>query len=241
MQRSARLGPETACNLQCVSHRRSHARLGTPTRFAFESRTSRDCPGRARNGTAPARPHGGEPHMRRTSLVALVAAAAIAALSGCSGGGADRGATADASGLAGLATPFTVPAGAQLKVRLTSNLSSEVAQVGDPWSGTLAAGLTVAQHEILPAGSPVHGAVTGAHPAAFGTRAMLDLTIQDITIAGATHMLNAGAEAILADLPGPRDAGQSYDRQPPVAKGGEVILPPGTELVFTVKERAPLR
>lgn len=187
--------------------------------------------------------------MRKNSLAALVAAAAIAGLSGCSGGGAERGSTADAAALSELTTPFTVPAGAQIKVRLTSNLSSETAQVGDPWSGTLAAALTVGDREIIPAGAPVHGAVTGAHPAGLGTRAMLDLAIQDVSVAGASHLLHAGADAMLADLPVTQGeaagktamGGETGNGAAPAAKGAEVALAAGTELVFTVKERSSVR
>src|SRR5262245_9102646 len=168
--------------------------------------------------------------MRKTSLAALVAAAALAGLSGCTGGSADRGSTADAAALSELATPFTVPAGAQIKVRLSSNLSSETAQVGDPWSGTLAAAITVGDREIIPAGAPVQGAVTGAHPAGLGTRAMLDLAIQDVSIAGATHLLNAGTDAILADLPVTQGGtpgrtamgGETGNGVAPVEKGAEI-------------------
>ena len=68
---------------------------------------------------------------------------------------------ASAAALSEAATPAIVPAGAQLRVRLSSNLTSETAQVGDPWSGTLAAALVIGDREILPAGTPVRGAVTG--------------------------------------------------------------------------------
>src|SRR5262245_3732019 len=216
---------------------------------AIESRKSRDCPGRTRNGTAPASSPTEENIMRIVSLAALVAAAALAGLSGCTGGSADRGSTADAAALSELTTPFTVPAGAQITVRLTSNLSSETAQVGDPWSGTLAAAITVGEREIIPAGTPVQGAVTGAHPAGLGTRAMLDLAIQDVSIAGATHLLHAGTDAILADLPVTQGGtpgrtamgGETGNGVAPVEKGAEVVLASGTELVFTVKERSPVR
>lgn len=190
--------------------------------------------------------------MRVSLTAALMLATALA--SGCTGNGADQGSTASAAALSELTTPFTVPAGVQLRVRLTSNLSSETAQVGDPWSGTLATALTAGEREILPAGIPVHGAVTGAHPAGLGTRAMLDLAILDVSIAGATQLLDAGTEAILADLPSTSShdepatgrmaaalGGGSNDRILPVGKGTEVVLAAGTEVVFTVKERGPVR
>jgi hypothetical protein len=174
--------------------------------------------------------------MRKTSIAALVATAALAGLTGCGGGSADRGSTADAAALSELTTPFTVPAGAPIKVRLTSNLSSETAQVGDPWSGTLATALAVDGREIIPAGTQVRGAVTGAHPAGLGTRAMLDLTLQDVSIAGATHVLHAATEAIVADLPVTQGEASGL-----ADKGAEVVLAAGKELVFNVKERSEVR
>jgi len=182
--------------------------------------------------------------MRNPSV--LIVAAALALAIGCTTK-ADRGATASA---ADLASAFDVPAGVQLRVRLTSSLSSGTAQVGDPWSGTLAGAVMVGNHEILPAGSTVRGAVTGAHPAGLGTRAMLDLTIQDVLVEGAPRPLTAGTDAILADLPpadtptaGERVAtGPAPERRLVAApKGTEVGLGVGNALVFTVKEHTPSR
>ena len=190
--------------------------------------------------------------MRQTSIALIIAAIAFAVLTSCSGGEADRGSTASAAALSELTTPFTVPSGAQLKVRLTSNLSSETAQVGDPWSGVLAAALTTGDQEILPAGTVVRGAVTGAHPAGVGTRAMIDLAVQDVSVAGSPRTLIAGTDAILAGLPPHEEAsasgrtsasipGGAADRVMPIGKGTEVTLDAGTEMVFTVRESATLR
>lgn len=181
--------------------------------------------------------------MRNPSIAALTLAAALALVSGCTTE-ADRGGTASAADL----PSFDVPAGVQLHVRLATNLSSETAQVGDPWSGTLASAVAVADREILPAGTTVRGAVTGAHPAGLGTRAMLDLTVQDVVIDGAPRPLTAGMDAILADLPAaPSGAGggtattlgSASERRPvPAAKGTEVALGAGDPLVFTVQEHS---
>lgn len=190
--------------------------------------------------------------MHKTALGLIVVAIAFAVLTSCSSGDADRGSTASAAALSELSTPFTVPAGAQLKVRLKSNLSSETAQVGDPWSGTLVTALAIDGREILPAGSVVQGAVTGAHPAGLGTRAMLDLAVSDLSTGGTSHTLIASTEAILADLPRQGEApatgrtsasmtAGASDRVMPISKGAEVALDAGTEMVFTVRERSTIR
>ena len=190
--------------------------------------------------------------MHKTALGLIIAAIAFAVLTSCSGGEADRNSTASAAALSELTTPFTVPAGAQLKVRLASTLSSETARVGDPWSGTLVTALTVDGREIIPAGTTVQGAVTGAHPAGLGTRAMLDLAVSDLSIGSKTHVLMASTDAILADLPlhaAPPAAGRTpasmavgtAEPVMPIDRGAEVVLDAGTEMVFTVRERAAIR
>ena len=187
--------------------------------------------------------------MRRRFLAALLAAAALPLLSGCMDGTADagRGATASAAALTDEASPLTVPDGTQMAVRLDSNLSSESAQVGDPWSGTVVTGVTIGSQKVIPSGSAVRGIVTGAQPAARGTRAMLDLAIQEVSIAGAPRPLAAGTPAILADLPAAPATGevagattampmgrQAPSEARPVGKGSPVVLESGAELVFVV-------
>ena len=72
--------------------------------------------------------------------------------------------------------------------------------------------------------------------------------LEDVSIAGAAHELNAGTDAILADLPSSTSsrattamAGAPSDRVTPAEKGAEVVLGSGAELVFTVRERAPVQ
>jgi hypothetical protein len=58
------------------------------------------------------------------------------------------------------ALPITVPAGTQLSVSLTSDITTKTAHVGDPVNARLASDLVVNQRTALAAGAPVHGTVT---------------------------------------------------------------------------------
>jgi hypothetical protein len=56
--------------------------------------------------------------------------------------------------------PLTVPAGTQLAVNLSSDVSTKTAKVGDPVDARLASDLVVNGRTALAAGSPVRGTVT---------------------------------------------------------------------------------
>lgn len=58
----------------------------------------------------------------------------------------------------------SIPAGARLTVRLTSQLSSETAQAGQTWEGTLARDVVANGSTVAKAGTPVRGVVTTAKP-----------------------------------------------------------------------------
>jgi len=55
---------------------------------------------------------------------------------------------------------FTLPAGTELVVRLTTTLSSRATQNGDPWSGRIQEPVFAGGQEVIPAGSIVDGRVT---------------------------------------------------------------------------------
>ena len=179
---------------------------------------------------------------RRRSIAAVIVVAALPLLTGCSQTGADpdRGATASAAAL-GSQEPLAVPAGVQMAVRLSGSLSSENAKVGDPWSGTVVTAVTIGSQEVIPANSTVRGVVTGVQPAARGTRAMLDLTIQDVAIDSTPRPLTAGIEAILAELPDAPGGSSPASAITPAQRGSEVVLASGSELVFSVQEPVPIR
>jgi hypothetical protein len=58
------------------------------------------------------------------------------------------------------AMPIIVPAGTQLSVSLTSDITTSTARVGDPVDARLASDLVMNGRTALPAGAPVHGTVT---------------------------------------------------------------------------------
>ena len=142
--------------------------------------------------------------------------------------------------------------GASASATAPPHAKTAAANTAGVWSGTLVTALTVDGREIIPAGTTVQGAVTGAHPAGLGTRAMLDLAVSDLSIGSKTHVLMASTDAILADLPlhaAPPAAGRTpasmavgtAEPVMPIDRGAEVVLDAGTEMVFTVRERAAIR
>ncbi len=146
--------------------------------------------------------------MLRTWMATLVTLVALLLVGGCMGGNAeDEGATASADDLGATSAWGPVPAGTPLTIRLTSTLSSETARIGDEWSGTVVSPVRVGDREVIPAGSPVYGVVTGAHGAARGTRAMLDLEIRSVSIDGQPRSLAAGTEAVIDGSPLARSLG----------------------------------
>ena len=174
--------------------------------------------------------------MRKGTRVALAAAAAFALLTAQpprTEGGTPAAVRTDRS------AALSIPTGTRITVRLVSPLSSESAHAGDPWSGTVAGAVKVGDREVIAAGSTVRGVVTGAHPAGVGTRAMLDLAIQDVSTGATPRSLTAGIDAIQAALPEARPvAGNAVA---PAPKGLPVRLLSGAELVFVVAERTASR
>jgi hypothetical protein len=55
---------------------------------------------------------------------------------------------------------FTIPAGTTLDVRLTTTLSTQATQNGDPWTGIVLEPIFAKGREIVPANSTVEGRVT---------------------------------------------------------------------------------
>lgn len=59
-----------------------------------------------------------------------------------------------------IAPPILVPAGTELSIGLSADLSTKTAKIGDPVDGRLASDLIVDGRRAVPAGSPVRGSVT---------------------------------------------------------------------------------
>jgi hypothetical protein len=138
--------------------------------------------------------------MRYPIWIPLFAVAATFAVSGCrndqqaqdSGGGTATSSYAH----------VTVPSGTSLEVTLHTALSSESASIGDAWSGSVTNG-----RDGIPAGSTVGGTVSGVTSAHKGNRAMLDLALTSVTVAGRRYPVHGNMEAVIAGSPRARNLG----------------------------------
>jgi hypothetical protein len=101
----------------------------------------------------------------------------------------------------------TVPAGTAVKVTVTPQISSETAQVGDTWEGTVVEPVVVGTAAPIPAGSRVAGVVTGVKPAARGDRAFLVLAVRSIEVGGKSLSIGASTDSIIAGSTRARNLG----------------------------------
>lgn len=101
----------------------------------------------------------------------------------------------------------TVPAGTALNLTVNTALTSETAQAGDSWSGTISEAVVVGSAAPFPAGSVVHGVVTGVKPAEKGDRAVLVLAIRSIEANGRSHSINARTDSLIAGSTRARNVG----------------------------------
>jgi hypothetical protein len=139
--------------------------------------------------------------MRYPIWIPLLAVAAAFVSSGCREG--QQGAGVNGENTVSASVPHvTVPSGSSLGVTLGTQLTSESANVGDAWSGTVADG-----REGIPAGSAVRGTVSGVRSAEKGNRAMLDLTLSSISVGGRDYRVHGGMEAVVAGSPRARNLG----------------------------------
>lgn len=137
--------------------------------------------------------------MRHSHWISSIALVAAVGLSGCKGDG--QAVQTDGNGTSTSAR-LTIPSGTSIDVTVNTNLSSKTANVGDSWTGSVANG-----GSALPSGSEVSGTVTGAKPAKKGDRAMLDLGLSSITIAGHRYTVHGSTEAIIAGSTRARNLG----------------------------------
>lgn len=169
------------------------------------------------------------------------------------------------SGLFGLVSRPAVPEGTPLQIRLTSGISSETARAGDEWTGVVVNAVTVRGKEVVPAGSSVHGLVTSSLQARRGSRAMLDLDVQSVSLDGKDVGVHAVTEPVIAGSPRARNlgaiaggvaagalignavggdaavggllGGAAAGALVAASKGYQVVLKPGTVMNFTVTPR----
>lgn len=140
--------------------------------------------------------------MKRTMMTAMLATImALPLLSGCREG---EGRYADGGGFA---PRVALASGTHMTVRLTSSVSSETARVGDSWSGVVVHPVRAGGREVLPAGTGVRGTVTGAQEARRGSRAMLDVAIEEVVVDGRPWSLPAVTDPVIAGSPRARNLG----------------------------------
>jgi hypothetical protein len=102
---------------------------------------------------------------------------------------------------------LTLPSGTSIDITLATLLSSETAGVGDGWTGSLRSASVVDGRTLLPAGSSVSGTVTAVRPAIKGDRAMLDLGLTSVRVAGHSYRVSGTTEAVIAGSTRARNLG----------------------------------
>jgi hypothetical protein len=101
----------------------------------------------------------------------------------------------------------TIPSGTPISVSVETGISSENANVGDSWTGTVKQSVMVDGRTLIPAGSTVTGTVSGVRAAHKGERAMLDLALSGVDVDGHTYHVHGGTEAIEAGSTRARNLG----------------------------------
>ena len=165
----------------------------------------------------------------------------------------------------------TVPEGTSIKVTVDAQISSETAQPGDTWTGTVTEPVIIGTAAPIPAGSIVHGVITGSLAAEKGSRAVLVLAVKSITVGSTEHAGPAGTDSIVAGSPRARNLGAIAGSAAAGAligkavggnkgaligalfgggaatgavaktKGYQVVLKPGTEMTFTVSHAVVMK
>jgi hypothetical protein len=147
--------------------------------------------------------------MRHTYWISSIALVAAVALSSCRN---DQQTTQAAGNKSTTTTNYrapelTIPAGSTIHVTLNNGITTQTANVGDAWSGTVEQALVVDGRNIIPAGSPASGTVTVATTAQKGDRATLDLGLSSVTIRDRSYRLHGSTEAIIAGSTRARNLG----------------------------------
>ena len=105
------------------------------------------------------------------------------------------------------APSITMAMGTPVKVDVTAAVTSETAQAGDAWSGTVKENVIVGDRVVIPAGSTVNGVVKAATPAKKGDRAMLELGISSVNVNGKDIAVRGSSESIVAGSTRARNLG----------------------------------
>lgn len=105
------------------------------------------------------------------------------------------------------APAILMAAGTGLGIDVTSQITSETAQAGDTWTGTVKENVIVGDRVVIPAGSAVTGTVRGATPAKKGERAMLLLGVTSVNVNGKDYAVHASTDSIIAGSTRARNLG----------------------------------
>jgi len=100
-----------------------------------------------------------------------------------------------------------IPAGTAINLTIDAEVSSEKAQVGDAWTGTVSEPVVIGTAAPIPAGSTVKGVIKAVKPAVKGDRAMLQLAITSIDVEGHNHAISASTEPLIAGSTRARNVG----------------------------------
>jgi hypothetical protein len=136
--------------------------------------------------------------MRYPLWLSLIALGATVFASGCRDDQQAAGTNTATSSWAHV----TVPSGTSLDVTLGTDLSSETASVGAARPATGGQG-----RGGFPAGSTAGGTVSAVNAAKRGERAMLDLRLTSITVAGHRYTVQGSTEAVIAGSTRARNLG----------------------------------
>ena len=151
--------------------------------------------------------------MRRSNWLTSLALVAVVALFGCKSdqqvaqAGTTTSGSSSHSGYSTRVADMNLPSGTAIDVTLGTNLSSESANVGDAWTGTVAQAVVLNGRTVAPAGSVAGGTVTGVKPARKGDRAMLDLGLTSFTVGSRNYRVHGTTEAVIAGSPRARNLG----------------------------------
>ena len=96
------------------------------------------------------------------------------------------------------AATYRVPAGTSFNVNLSSKISTEDAQSGDAWSGTVANNVTSNGRVVIPAGSQVEGVVTRSSQGTHSAKAQLDLAVRRVNVNGDWQSMSADMPTVIA-------------------------------------------
>jgi hypothetical protein len=91
-----------------------------------------------------------------------------------------------------------IPAGSTFNVRLDSKISTEDAQSGDTWTGTITNSVIADNQVVVPAGSPVEGVVTSSAQGTHNSRPSISLGVRRVMFDGQWRNVRAETEPIVA-------------------------------------------